>query len=99
MFDVYFLVVDCGPLPDPPNGMVQQTGTFLGSVTTYSCSTGFKLLNEENRTCGADGEWTGVEGICIGMREVLVKSLGGKEGERERERGISRGKERGYFLC
>ena len=61
-------VVDCGTLPNPSNGSVSHTaGTTVGQTATYSCNTGYNLVGDNNRTCGATGEWSGSEPTCERM--------------------------------
>ena len=52
-------VGDCCALPNPLNGLVQFPGTTVGSVASYSCFVGYILNGTSNRTCEADGEWSG----------------------------------------
>ena len=54
----------CCPLPNPLNGQVQFPSTTVGSVATYSCFTGYTLNGTSNRTCEADGEWSGDPPTC-----------------------------------
>ena len=56
--------MDCGPLNDPVNGEVTVQETTLGSIAEYSCSQGYVLSNEEDRTCQPNGKWSGDEPIC-----------------------------------
>ena len=58
-------VVDCGSLMDPSNGHVStSSGTTFGSIATYTCDTGYTLSGINERTCGADGNWTSFEPVC-----------------------------------
>lgn len=57
--------VDCGNLPDIPNGDVNITpDTQLGSAAIYTCDTGFELNGNKLRRCQADGTWSGSEPTC-----------------------------------
>ena len=61
-------VVDCGALPDPANGQVNDTaGTTLGQIATYSCSTGYNLVGNSTRMCQATGVWSGSAPTCERM--------------------------------
>ena len=51
-------------LSDPNNGSVLHQTPTVGTVATYSCSNGFELKGEKARTCGGNGEWSGVEPTC-----------------------------------
>jgi len=39
-------------------------GTFFEDVCRYSCNAGYMLVGPANRTCQADGQWSGSERIC-----------------------------------
>lgn len=58
------LAVECGPLDYPDNGIVNIDGTRVGSVATYTCTVGFVLVGDEERTCQTNGEWSGQEPVC-----------------------------------
>ena len=63
-----FTVVDCGALTDPANGQVNHTAkTTFGQTVTYSCDTGYNLVEDSTRTCQADGMWSGNDPTCLGM--------------------------------
>ena len=58
---------DCGPLSDPPNGVVDlPSGTIQGSSALYTCNTGFEftLTSISFRVCLASSFWTGDEPTC-----------------------------------
>ena len=63
-FDNFSIVVDCESLSAPTNGAVNDSLTTYQSVATYQCNTGYNLIGESDRTCQADGNWSGVEPIC-----------------------------------
>ncbi len=65
LFDCDFLViVECDDLSNPANGVVNQPGNSVGTVSSYTCNGGFLLVGDETRTCQKDGEWSGNEPIC-----------------------------------
>ena len=65
--------MDCGNLTDPTNGQVTHTsGTTFGQTATYSCNTGYKLVENNTRTCQTTGVWSGSAPTCQG---VLLKVL------------------------
>ena len=39
-------------------------GTLFEDVCRYSCDAGYMLVGPANRTCQADGQWSGSERIC-----------------------------------
>ena len=63
---LHFIVVDCGPLPDPANGHVSTTRTIFGQTATYSCNTGYRLVGNSIRVCQATGSWSGSAPTCQG---------------------------------
>ena len=57
--------VDCDDLPAPDNGkLIFSAGTTFGSIVTYSCNPGYKLVGLETRTCLEDKTWTGTAPTC-----------------------------------
>ena len=58
------IIVNCGDLNDPNNGQVSLNGTILGSIATYTCDPGFNLTGDMERTCQANGDWSGSEPVC-----------------------------------
>ena len=68
-------VVDCGSLPDAPNGSVDHTaGTSLGQTAIYSCNTDYNLVGDSTRTCQATGNWSGSAPTCQGMLLTYLPS-------------------------
>ena len=66
--------MDCGTLTDPDNGQVNHTaGTTFGQTATYSCDTGYQLLENitRTRTCQADGVWSGIRATCVSESNLL----------------------------
>ena len=60
-----YAVIDCGSLPDIPNGNVSySSGTTFGSVAMYSCEPGYMLMGSLNHTCQADGDWSDYVPFC-----------------------------------
>ena len=45
-----------------------QLGNTPGSTVSYQCDEGYKLQSgvSSTRTCGSDGQWTGVVPVCEG---------------------------------
>ena len=56
--------VVCGNLDRPRFGRVVMTGITFGSVATYSCQIGYRLVGESTRTCQANRQWSGVAPVC-----------------------------------
>ena len=57
----------CPNLPNPGNGRVvpqAHGGNVPGTVATYSCNAGYRLLGNTIRTCGSSGVWSGVAPTC-----------------------------------
>ena len=62
------IVADCGNLTDPANGQVTLTaGTTFGQTATYSCNTGYNLVENSTRTCQDTGEWSESAPTCQSM--------------------------------
>ena len=53
-----YVVIDCGSLDDPDNGMISYIDTTFGSMVTYSCNIGYNLTGNSNRLCTVEG-WSG----------------------------------------
>ena len=53
--------VSCDQLVNPSNGRVD---TSAGDVARYSCDTGYTLNGTAERTCQANGEWSGSVPTC-----------------------------------
>lgn len=69
--------VSCGALPEPANGGVSTSNTMVGGMATYSCDPLFRPQGEVNRTCQADGTWSGAAPMCIACQasqRVIVAS-------------------------
>jgi len=49
----------------PINGMTDVVSTTFGSVAEHSCNGEFLLCGSENRTCQANGLWSGSLPDCI----------------------------------
>ncbi|HJL00732.1 MAG TPA: EGF domain-containing protein [Polyangiaceae bacterium LLY-WYZ-15_(1-7)] len=59
--------VDCGAPSTPADGSVDVTETTFGSTATYACGAGFTLVGMMERTCEADGTWSGDDPICTSI--------------------------------
>ena len=69
---LFLAVVDCGTLNATANGQVSHpNGTTFGQTATYSCDTGYNLLEDITRTCQANGVWSGNEPTCISESNLL----------------------------
>ena len=58
------IVVDCGPLESPEDGMVSVNTTTFQSVAKYSCNDGYSLIGESARTCLNSSNWSHSEPYC-----------------------------------
>ena len=57
--------VSCGQLVNQSNGRVDTSaGTSFGDVARYSCDTGYTRIGPAERTCQADGLWSGSVPTC-----------------------------------
>lgn len=61
------IAANCGP-PDYPSDTtaleVNFTSTAFGDIATYSCTTGYILNNNANRTCQSNSTWSGIAPSC-----------------------------------
>ena len=68
----------CPVLMSPANGIVMVTGQTSGSTATYTCNSGFELLDDTSgsnvRTC-EDGTWSRSEAQCIGIMLLTMHDL------------------------
>ncbi len=56
----------CPTLANPSNGSVSVPSTTVGSLATYTCSSGYQPPTpSKERTCQSDGTWSGVVPTCI----------------------------------
>ena len=64
------LLVDCGRLDNPPNGIVVISATTEGDTATYFCNEGhvFAENGTDQRTCGSNGRWSGDQPSCTGKQ-------------------------------
>ena len=56
--------IRCANPGTPSDGTRQLLDTVVGSMVTYSCRKGYRLLGDEQRTCQADTTWTGSLPVC-----------------------------------
>ena len=78
MFTIVVLsAITCERLSNIPNGGVRHEDVVVGSIATYSCTSGFMLEGNENRVCRADRLWDGLEPMCSKW-----EGRGGREGGR-----------------
>jgi len=55
---------ECDVLRAPDKGQVVLTGRSPGSVATYSCRPGYKLVGNPTRICQDDEQWSGSPPLC-----------------------------------
>ena len=67
----------CGDLDAPASGDVDQPENSVGTVSTYTCDSGYTLNGEDTRICQDNGKWSGEEPVCRGRlnRDQNVKWL------------------------
>ena len=68
LFVYVCVVVTCPVLQNPTNGNVQHpSGVEYLSTAQYTCNFGFtESSGDGERTCQANGAWSGTELICLG---------------------------------
>ena len=67
----FILVVDCDDPIDPDYGEVTLNSTEYLSVANYSCYNESRLIGSPQRTCSADGTWSGEAPICGIHTQIL----------------------------
>ena len=66
-------LVDCGILTAPPNGAVMLSdGTLEGSIATYTCNFGFRLVGNDERICQFNTTWTEEEPYCERESKYII---------------------------
>lgn len=70
---IFHTVVMCPDLPSPPNADVQHpNGPEYQSTAVYTCDNGYERSSGNlERTCEADGTWSGSEPVCSGETLTL----------------------------
>ena len=58
--------VDCGDPGSVSNGGRTLATTLFSSRVRYFCNRGYVLDGNEERTCGANGKWSGETPSCVG---------------------------------
>ena len=60
-----YVGISCGPPDAPSNGRVNTSaGTSFDDVARYSCDTRYTLNGPAQRTCQANGQWSGSVPTC-----------------------------------
>ena len=62
----------CPDVEDPAYGNVIITGTIPGSKVYYLCNEGYKTYGAQWRTCQLNGQWSGIETLCIRKTSKLI---------------------------
>ncbi|XP_068719046.1 sushi, von Willebrand factor type A, EGF and pentraxin domain-containing protein 1-like [Montipora capricornis] len=58
--------VNCGTPPPVTNGIITGSDYTYNAKITYSCvAANFKLSGSQERTCQADGTWSGTQPFCL----------------------------------
>ncbi|XP_068084486.1 sushi, von Willebrand factor type A, EGF and pentraxin domain-containing protein 1 [Anabrus simplex] len=55
---------ECPELSHPDLGAVTMTGRLFGDRASYTCASGFHVVGLQERTCQADGSWSGNAPAC-----------------------------------
>uniref|UniRef100_A0A8C1T238 Sushi domain containing 2 n=1 Tax=Cyprinus carpio TaxID=7962 RepID=A0A8C1T238_CYPCA len=58
-------VQSCGWLSPPNHGQKEGTLYLEGANVTFSCNSGYSLYGSHERTCQADGKWSGEDAHCV----------------------------------
>ena len=80
-FHTDIIVVDCGPLDNPLNGLVNTlSGTTYNSVAVYSCNEGHQLTERGLLTCMVNGQWSSLTPTCD-RKPIIIHVSSINEGE------------------
>ena len=72
----FLLVVNCGAPPAIPNGQIHGSDFSYNAKVTFSCNAAnFKLSGSQERTCQADGTWSGTQPVCLGKFKARTVRL------------------------
>ena len=63
----FLVAVDCGPLSVPTNGSSFGDSTVFLNNVIFKCDPGFNLNGSSTRMCQANGTWSGLAALCVGM--------------------------------
>ena len=77
-----YTVVDCGRPPFVFFSGADTTATTVGTVITYTCFSGRRLVGDRQRTCLASGEWSGDTPQCERTYTVCVLPVHSLDGTR-----------------
>ncbi|KAG8263390.1 hypothetical protein J6590_035229 [Homalodisca vitripennis] len=62
--DIHVTERECEELRSPALGTVTLTGRLFNDRATYSCELGYHVVGLKERTCQADGNWSGQAPVC-----------------------------------
>uniref|UniRef100_A0A8C2I1W8 Sushi domain containing 2 n=1 Tax=Cyprinus carpio TaxID=7962 RepID=A0A8C2I1W8_CYPCA len=65
-------VQSCGWLSPPNHGQKEGTLYLEGANVTFSCNSGYGLYGSHERTCQADGEWSGEDTHCVADNTLAI---------------------------
>ncbi|KAF2351791.1 C-type lectin-like, partial [Trinorchestia longiramus] len=78
--------VVCPQPAAPLNARVSVGGVSPGSLSTYTCDSGYDLFGSDSVVCGGDGKWTGVLPVCatnVAYRKPVNQSSTARGGDGE----------------
>uniref|UniRef100_A0A8C1T0R1 Sushi domain containing 2 n=1 Tax=Cyprinus carpio TaxID=7962 RepID=A0A8C1T0R1_CYPCA len=65
-------VQSCGWLSPPNHGQKEGTLYLEGANVTFSCNSGYSLYGSHERTCQADGKWSGEDAHCVADNTLAI---------------------------
>ncbi|XP_073808098.1 sushi domain-containing protein 2 isoform X2 [Danio rerio] len=65
-------VQSCGWLSPPNHGQKEGTLYLEGATVSFSCNRGYGLFGSQNRTCQADGTWSGQDTHCVAENTLAI---------------------------
>lgn len=70
---IFFAAVQCPQPLDVENGRVVSSSSTYGSLASYECINGYRLVGPATRKCEADKQWEGEQPFCEGKLLFICK--------------------------
>lgn len=75
-FSTTALAITCADPGVPQHGSRNGSGDFkYGAKVSFRCNKGYIIYGSYERSCGGEGEWTGVQPYCVGKNKIFHSFL------------------------